>query len=293
MIRTSSVVSWNEPLPSLTAKQLQAATESHDYARAHDLVLALETDDHLQYHYGVAADEQCRIPAVERSLADDHLPPLVLPPTKIDELWTVPRRVAGVLEAACRWLEDGELKSCEEAVVSGRSRKTARSKTERARTLKLERPLLLTDPDEDCDELQRMATVAVNCGEDCVRKHGMIRSCKEEQDLFAIPIDASIYAANLEESIRTETMVVSEHSIRSLISLMASMEWTDKDQAAFLDQQMTMPVRPPWSRPENRHASNIFRLLPTDMFRHLWRLSMTLTTSFRAVTFASSRMPPT
>lgn len=252
MIRTSSTVSWNEPLAPLTAKQLQAAAESHDYALAHDLVLALETDDHLQYHYGVAANEQRRIPAVERSLADDHLPPLVLPSTKIEELWTVPRRVAGVLEAACRWLEDYELTACEEVVANNQSKKTTRSTTERARTLKIERPLLLTNPDEDCAELQRMAEVAVSCGEDCVRKHGLIQSNKEEQDLFAIPTDASDYAAHLEESIRTETMVVSEHSIRSLMSMMASMEWTDKDQSAFLDQQITIPVRHPFQSPKKQ-----------------------------------------
>lgn len=242
MIRNSIAILQNEPLVPLDDRQLQAAADSHDYALAHDLVLALETDDHLQYHYGIAADEQHRIPGVERSLADDHLPPLVLPPTKIDELWTVPRRVAGVLEAACRWLDEDELKACEEAVVSKPSGKSTKSPVEMARALKFEKPLLLADPEEDCAELEQTTTAAISCGEDCVRNHGIAARETEEQDLFAIPIDASVYAAHLEETIRTETMVVSEQSIRSLMSLMSSMEWSEKDQVAFFEQQTVAPV---------------------------------------------------
>ncbi|ERT02485.1 hypothetical protein HMPREF1624_00784 [Sporothrix schenckii ATCC 58251] len=240
MIRADNDVLWNDPLQPLTEKQLQAAADSHEYARANDLVLALETNDHLQYHYGVAADEQRRIPAAERSLADAHLPPLVLQPTKIEELWIVPRRVAGVLEAACRWLAEDELKACEEAVVNNES-KTVRSAAEQARTLKLETPLLLTDPDEDYAELQRITTAALNRGEGCVRNHGMAQSVQEEQELFTVPTHASAYASRLEEGVRTETMAVSELSIRSLVALMASTEWTDQDQAAFLDKQTPIP----------------------------------------------------
>ncbi|KAL1888109.1 hypothetical protein Sste5346_009796 [Sporothrix stenoceras] len=242
MLHTIHAASWDEPVLPLTAQQLQAAADSHDYALAHDLVLALETDDHLQFHYSVADDETSRIPNVERSLADDHLPPLVLLPTKIEELWTVPRRVAGVLEATCRWLTEEELKVCEEAVVSNRLKKAAKSAVERVHKLKLEKPLLLTDPDEDCTELQKAANAAIDCGEDCVRKHGLVQSNNEEQDLFFIPIDASIYAAHIEETVRTEKIAVSEQSIRSLMTLMGSMEWSEKDQAAFLDQQTMMPT---------------------------------------------------
>ncbi|KIH88807.1 hypothetical protein SPBR_06543 [Sporothrix brasiliensis 5110] len=240
MLRADNDVLWNDPLQPLTEKQLQAAADSHEYARANDLVLALETNDHLQYHYGVAADEQRRIPAAERSLADDHLPPLVLQPTKIEELWIVPRRVAGVLEAACRWLTEEELKACEVAVVSNES-KTVRSAAEQARTLKLETPLLLTDPDEDYAELQRITTATLNCGEGCARSQGLVQSVQEEQELFTVPAHASAYASRLEEGVRTETMAVSELSIRSLVALMASTEWTDRDQAAFLDKQTPIP----------------------------------------------------
>ncbi|CAK7218138.1 hypothetical protein SBRCBS47491_003405 [Sporothrix bragantina] len=215
MAHTSILASLNEPLLPLTDKQLQAAAESHEYAIDHELFLALDTDDHLQYHHSVAANEERRIPAAERSLAEDHLPPLVLPTTKIEELWTVSRRVADVLEAACRWLDDDELKFCEEAVVNNSARlRKARHPT----SLKLEPPLLCTDPDADCAELQKLASAAVNCGEKAVD-----------------------YAAQLEESVRTETMAVSEQVINSLVSLMSSMEWTEKDQAAFLEDQLTVP----------------------------------------------------
>lgn len=254
MLHTFNAISWDEPVVPLTARQLQAATESHEYALAQDLVLALETDDHLQFHYSVADNETRRIPTVERSLADNHLPPLVLTPVKIEELWIVPRRVAGVLEAACRWLTEEELKACEEAVVNYRPKKTTLSTVERARKLKLERPLLLADPDDDLAEQEKAATAAINCGEDCVRKHGIDQNNKDEQDLFFIPIDASIYAAHMEETACAEKMAVSEQSIRSLIALMASMEWSEKDQVALLDQQTMMPVS---SHPSTKYNIHI------------------------------------
>ncbi|CAK7206694.1 hypothetical protein SEUCBS139899_009498 [Sporothrix eucalyptigena] len=238
MIRTTSLASYNEPLLPLTDKQLQAAAESHDYALVHELFLALETDEHLQYHYSIAADEQRRIPASERSLADDHLPPLIIPTTKIEEIWTVPRRVAVVLEAACRWLEDDELKACEEAVIDG----TRPSRTRPPlRKLKLERPLLKTDHDEDCAELERQYVASVSCGEDNVRKHRVPLDPVENNVLFAIPKESVDYATDLEQRIRTETMIVSEKSVNTLVSLMSSMEWTDKDQAAFLEEQLAVP----------------------------------------------------
>ena len=239
MARPSLFTSWSEPLLPLTEKQLQAATESHDYAIAHELFLALETDDHLPYHYRVAADEQRRIPAAERSLAEDYLPPLVIPSSKIDELWTVPRRVAAVLEAACRWLDDDELKACEEAAVS---RKVQLSGSRRPACLKLEMPLLCTDPDTECAELETITTAAVSCGEANVRQHGVLHDAREIEALFTIPTEAYNYSARLEEGLRTETLAVSEHVIRSLVSLMGSMEWTEKDRYVLLNEQLTIPV---------------------------------------------------
>ncbi|CAK7212006.1 hypothetical protein SCUCBS95973_001316 [Sporothrix curviconia] len=239
MAQTRLFASWNEPLVPLTDKQLQAAADSLEYANAHELFLALETDDHLQYHHSVAADEQRRIPAVERSLAENHLPALVIPSTKVDELWTVPRRVASVLETVCRALDDDELKVCEEAVVNDG---VGLAGSRRPAHLKIEPPLLHTDPDADCAELQRCGDAARSCGEECVRQHGISHNTSEEDDLFMIPRDAAEYAAQLEENIRTETMTVSEQAIRSLVSLMSSMEWTEKDQAVFWDEQLTVPT---------------------------------------------------
>lgn len=243
MIRASSSASWNAPLPPLSTKQLQAATESHNYAVAHDLVLGFETNEHLLYHHSVVTAEQQRIPAAERSLAEDHLPPLVLPPTTIAEPWVVPQRVAGVLEAACRWLTDDELKACEEAVVGDRKKRVVGGQLGQLATLKLERPLLCSDHDEDYAELQRISAKFADRGEDGVRNHRVPQSSSEEEELFAVPKEASEYAAYLDEKSHTETMVVSEQALQTLVSLMSSMTWTDDDQAAFIDQEITAPVR--------------------------------------------------
>ncbi|CAK7264023.1 hypothetical protein SEPCBS119000_000788 [Sporothrix epigloea] len=241
MAQIDTLASLNEPLIPLTAKQLQAADNSQAYAAAHSLFLTLETDDHLQYHHSVAAVERLRISAVERSLADDHLPQLVLPAVQIDELWTLPRRVADVIEAACRWLNEDELKACEEAVL-GKGDKPTRA--HRRATLKIEAPLLYTDPDADCDELQRIIAIAKEGVVDVARRYKILYDTVDESALFTIPQDTINYAAQLEESVHTESMVVSEDVFRSLALLMSSTEWTAENQTHFWNEQLRAPSLP-------------------------------------------------
>ncbi|CAK7274695.1 hypothetical protein SEPCBS57363_006294 [Sporothrix epigloea] len=239
MAHISSLASLHEPLVPLAAKQLQAAVESQAYATTHELFLTLKTEDHLQYHHSVAAVEQQRISAVERSLADDHLPQLILPTVQVDELWTLPRRVADALEAACRWLNEDELKAYEEAVISEGGQP---ARVRRYAALKIEAPLLCTDPDADCDELQMICAVAREGVVDVARRHGIHHNTDDESALFTIPKDAVNYAAQLEENVRTEKMIISEEAIRSLVLLMGSMEWTEKDQNNFWDEQLRAPT---------------------------------------------------
>ncbi len=243
---TSPAAAWPiPPVPPLTDKQIQAVAESRDYALAHDLVLELHTTDHLLYHHGVAATEHRCIPRPEQSLSDGHLPPLIIPqPTTLSEPWSVPQRVAVVLEAACRRLSDIERKAYELAVVESCRAKTAAqlhqtSAQPTSAALKLELPLLCSDHDEDCAELRRAVAALVDSGEARIRQYGVdAASRKEEQVLFAIPKEAEEYAEALEANIRTETITVSEPAIQTLVSQMESshIAWSDGDRVVFLSQ---------------------------------------------------------
>lgn len=240
MAHINAIASLDEPLVPLTAKQLQAAFESRAYATTHELFLTLKTDDHLQYHHSVAAVEQRRISAVERSLADDHLPQLVLPTVQVDELWTLPRRVADALEAACRWLNEDELNAYKEAVIN-KGCQPARAR--RRAALKIETPLLYTDPDADCDELQMICAIAQEGVVDVARRYGIHHDTVDEAALFTISEDSVEYAARLKENVHTEKMTISEEAIRSLVLLMGSMEWSEEDRKNFWDEQLRAPVR--------------------------------------------------
>ncbi|OAA57088.1 hypothetical protein SPI_07469 [Niveomyces insectorum RCEF 264] len=201
------------------------AMEALAYARENDLFLGFETSDHLGYHHGVAAAEHLRMSRPERSLSHGHLRSLEIPQTSVAEAWTVPRRVAGVIESACRCLTADEQKSLEEKFCARPQKRNSA----------LERPLLLSDPDEDSAELQRTAISLID-NEEHVRKYNLSRDVQGVEP-FAVPEHACELASRLENSFQTEKMTISEQVVRLLVSMMNSMKWTDSDEAALLEQQ--------------------------------------------------------
>ena len=227
-----------DTLSPLSDKAHIAAAESYDYAIEHGLVLGLLTEEHLEYHHRFAAEEDARIPHSERLLHENHLPRLQIPPVSINEAWTVHQRVASVLEAACRWLSEDELRSYEAAVVEQQS---AKERSRDDKSLKLECPILVSDPTEDFAELRR--TVDDYADRAGTRLKNQQESIEIESALFDIPAMARAYKDRIDTEIQGGTIIVHEQTILWLMAHLDSIEWKQDSMADVLEKPPTRATR--------------------------------------------------
>lgn len=218
---------------SNNAKIQAAAYENWQYARENGLVLSLETAKQLECHRGTAEAVFQSLSPEEKSLSHEHLKLLRIPPVSITEQWSVPSRIAAIIENACGCPSDDRLRQAEDELCA----------RPRQKSLWMEQPLLPSDHDEDFAELRRTVSDTISSDIIHVRKHCLPVA---EDDGLAIPQQADEFATGIEETTRTETMAVSEQTIRSMVQMINSMKQTDDDQANLVHEQLEYkPVSTP------------------------------------------------